>query len=225
MEGIFIALRARGLFRCSLFGPPARRAAGGGGEGLSFGMRFLSACGRGAFLLLFIWAACAAGGRWGPVRGCRPSEAPSALPPDDPAGLSISHQPSKPHLHSLRPILLGFPGPTSRQVPSVLTPNYPTRFSSFRQPARAARLLLRELPSLRSGDLPARRAIPSPAFALHKSCGDVYLFEGLFAVLYSFAVEGFLLLIFACWCLLVQAANAPAAFVRGLLAFEGLLRV
>ena len=113
LEGIFIALRARGLFRCSLFGPPARRAAGGGGEGLSFGMRFLSACGRGAFLLLFIWAACAAGGRWGPVRGCRPSEAPSALPPDDPAGLSISHQPSKPHLHSLRPILLGFPGPTS----------------------------------------------------------------------------------------------------------------
>ena len=94
LEGIFIALRARGLFRCSLFGPPARRAAGGGGEGLSFGMRFLSACGRGAFLLLFIWAACAAGGRWGPVRGCRPSEAPSALPPDDPAGLSIFHQSS-----------------------------------------------------------------------------------------------------------------------------------
>ena len=30
LEGIFIALRARGLFRCSLFGPPARRAADGG---------------------------------------------------------------------------------------------------------------------------------------------------------------------------------------------------
>ena len=83
--------------------------------------------------------------------------------------------------------------------------------------------MLRELPSLRSGDLPARRAIPSAAFALHKSCGDVYLFEGLFAVLYSFAVEGFLLLIFACWCLLVQAVNAPAAFARGLLAFEGFI--
>ena len=65
--------------------------------------------------------------------------------------------------------------------------------------------------------------MPSPAFALHKSCGDVYLFEGLFAVLYSFAVEGFLLLIFACWCLLVQAVNAPAAFARGLLAFEGFI--
>ena len=162
-------------------------------------------CGHGSFPFYVVWAACAAGGRWGPVRGCRPSEAPSALPPDDPAGPSIFHQ----------------------------SPRFPTapatgRFhwlSNSHQSARAARLLLRELPSLRSGDLPARRAIPSPAFALHKSCGDVYLFEGLFAVLYSFAVEGFLLLIFACWCLLVQAANAPAAFVRGLLAFEGLLRV
>ena len=38
-------------------------------------------------------------------------------------------------------------------------------FSVFRRFARAARLLLRELPSLRSGDLPARRAMPSEAEA------------------------------------------------------------
>ena len=47
----------------------------------------------------------------------------------------------------------------------------PLGLSSSRQPARAARLLLRELPSLRSGDLPARRATPSFAFALPKNSG------------------------------------------------------
>ena len=46
-------------------------------------------CGHEGFSFYAVWAACAAGGRWGPVRGCRPSEAPSALPPDDPAGLVI----------------------------------------------------------------------------------------------------------------------------------------
>ena len=146
-DKIFVALRARGLFRCSLFGPPARRAAGGGGEGLSFGMRFLSACGRGAFLLLFIWAACAAGGRWGPVRGCRPSEAPSALPPDDPAGLVVYS-----HSHGLAPE--GFPYST---IPRGLRGFC---FGSF-------------LAAL--GDLPARRAMPACAFALNERTGDVWL--------------------------------------------------
>ncbi len=73
----FSALRAQGLFLCSQFGPPARRAARG------------------------------------PVRGCRPSEAPSALPPDDPAGLSKFHQPSKSHLPSLQPALWAFQLPTA----------------------------------------------------------------------------------------------------------------
>ena len=76
----------------------------------------------------------------GPVRGCRPSEAPSALPPDDPAGFRISSLPRG-----------------SR-----------TGFSISRHFARAARLLLRELPSLWSGDLPARRAMPLYAFALNE---------------------------------------------------------
>ena len=66
-----------------------------------------------------VWAACAAGGRWGPVRGCRPSEAPSALPPDDPAGFVV--YPTLPR--------------TGLQGPSI-----------SHHSTRAARLLLRELP-------------------------------------------------------------------------------
>ncbi len=77
---------------CSLFVVWAACAAGGKGKSLSFGRRFLCPAGTGACSLFAIWAACAAGGRRGPVRGCRPSEAPSALPPDDPAGLSIYRQ-------------------------------------------------------------------------------------------------------------------------------------
>ena len=109
-DKIFVALRARGLFRCSLFGPPARRAADGGLLG-------------------------------------------AAAPP-------------RPPLHSPRTTPLGFPYSTNRQISSALTSDNPVGLSNFCQPARAARLLLRELPSLRSGDLPARRAIPSFAFSL-----------------------------------------------------------
>ena len=85
-----------------------------------------------------IWAA-SGGGRWGPVRGCRPSEAPSALPPDDPAGLVA-------YLHSHGVALRGFPYAV---IPRGLRG---LRSGSF-------------LASL--GDLPPRRAMPSHAFALH----------------------------------------------------------
>jgi hypothetical protein len=73
---------------------------------------------QGLFFIL-AWAACAAGGRWGPVRGCRPSEAPSALPPDDPAGFVV--YPTLPR--------------TGLQGPSI-----------SHHSARAARRRLRELP-------------------------------------------------------------------------------
>ena len=103
---------------------------------------------RGLYFVL-VWAACAAGGRWGPVRGCRPSEAPSALPPDDPAGLVVY-----PHSHGVA--LKGFPDPT---IPRGLRG---FRFGSF-------------LAAL--GDLPARRAMPACAFALNERTGDVWLAE------------------------------------------------
>ena len=98
------------------------------------------ACGYGSFSFFGgAWAACAAGGRWGPVRGCRPSEAPSALPPDDPAGLVVSF-----HSHGLA--RKGFPYPT---IPRGLRG---CRCGSF-------------LATL--GDLPARRAMPVCACALN----------------------------------------------------------
>ena len=121
-DEIFSALRARGLFRCSLFGPPARRAADGGLLG-------------------------------------------AAAPP-------------RPPLHSPRTTPLGFPYSTNRQVSSALTPNNPAGLSNERMPARAARLLLRELPSLRSGDLPARRAMPLSAFSLNASSKTVTTCHG-----------------------------------------------
>ena len=86
---------------------------------------------RGLFFIL-IWAA-SGGGRWGPVRGCRPSEAPSALPPDDPAGLVVSL-----HSHGLAP--KGFPT-------SVI--------------ARGLRGLCSGSFLAPLGDLPPRRAMPS----------------------------------------------------------------
>ena len=46
----------------------------------------------------------------------------------------------------------------------------PLQIFNYRAFARAARLLLRELPSLRSGDLPARRAMPSAISALIGYC-------------------------------------------------------
>ena len=86
-----------------------------------------------------VWAACAAGGRWGPVRGCRPSEAPSALPPDDPAGLAV-------YFHSHGSAFKGLPYPT-----------IPRGLRGFCSGSFLAPL----------GDLPARRAMPSPAFTLN----------------------------------------------------------
>ena len=90
------------------------------------------------FSFSLIWAA-SGGGRWGPVRGCRPSEAPSALPPDDPAGLVAS-------LHSHGLALNGFP---YARIPRGLRGFCSGSF----------------LASL--GDLPARRAMPEYAFALN----------------------------------------------------------
>ena len=82
-------------------------------------------------------------------------------------GLLGAAAPPRPPLHSPRTTPLGFPYSTNRQVSSALTSDNPVGLSNFCQPARAARLLLRELPSLRSGDLPARRAMPPPPFALN----------------------------------------------------------
>ena len=90
-------------FPFMLIWPPARRA----------GVRACSCiracrsierhvpCGHCGFSFYVVLAA-SGGGRWGPVRGCRPSEAPSALPPDDPAGLVVSR-----HSHGLA--FKGFP--------------------------------------------------------------------------------------------------------------------
>ena len=120
---------------------------GRGGKGLPFEMRFLRPCGRGgkglpfergnvcpagteACFLFVILAACAAGGKAGPVMGLRPFSAPLASPP-----------------------------------------KHPLQVFNYLGSARAARLVLRELPSLQSGDLPARRAIPSFACSLGESSG------------------------------------------------------
>ena len=84
----------------------------------------------GGFSFCVVLAACAAGGRWGPVRGCRPSEAPSALPPDDPAGFVV--YPTLPR--------------TGLQGPSI-----------SHHSTRAARLLLRELPRCARGSPSAPR--------------------------------------------------------------------
>ena len=97
-------------------------------------------CGHGSFSFYVLLAACAAGGKAGPVMGLRPSEAPSALPPDDPAGLVVY-----PNSHGLA--LKGFPHPT-----------IPRGLRGFRSGSFLATL----------GDLPTRRAMPACAFALHE---------------------------------------------------------
>ena len=79
----------------------------------------------------------------GPVRGCRPSEAPSALPPDDPAGLVA-------YLHSHGVALRGFPY-------AVI----PRGLRGFCSGSFLAAL----------GDLPPRRAMPACAFALDERPG------------------------------------------------------
>ena len=56
-------------------------------------------------------------------------------------------------------------------APLASPPKHPLQVFSYRAFARAARFLLRELPSLRSGDLPARRAMPPCALALHEGRG------------------------------------------------------
>ena len=99
-------------------------------------------CGHGSFPSYVVWAA-SGGGRWGPVRGCRPSEAPSALPPDDPAGLVA-------YLHSHGFALRGFPYAV---IPRGLRG---LRSGSF-------------LASL--GDLPPRRAMPAFVVALDERPG------------------------------------------------------
>ena len=101
-------------------------------------------CGHEGFSFSAVLAA-SGGGRWGPVRGCRPSEAPSALPPDDPAGLVVY-----PHSHGLA--LKGFP-----------SPNIPRGLRGFCSGSFLASF----------GDLPARRAMPPRAFALSERPGGV----------------------------------------------------
>ena len=144
LKGGFCALRAQGLFFYVIW------AASGGEAKLSlqgFKRKQSRACPlRDGFCALWaqglffyvIWAA-SGGGRWGPVRGCRPSEAPSALPPDDPAGLVVPLR-----SHGLAPE--GFPYST-----------IPRGLRGFCSGSFLAVL----------GDLPARRAMPSCAFALN----------------------------------------------------------
>ena len=56
----------------------------------------------------------------GPVRGCRPSEAPSALPPDDPAGIFV-------YLHSHGLAFKGFPNSTvSRGLRGLCFGSFPS---------------------------------------------------------------------------------------------------
>ena len=54
--------------------------------------------------------------------------------------------------------------------PLASPPKHPLQVFNCRGFARAARLVLRELPALRSGDLPARRAMPSAISALIGYC-------------------------------------------------------
>ena len=56
-------------------------------------------------------------------------------------------------------------------APLASPPKHPLQVFNFPRLARAARLVLRELPSLWSGDLPARRAMPSCALASHEGRG------------------------------------------------------
>ena len=56
-------------------------------------------------------------------------------------------------------------------APLASPPKHPLQVFNFPRLARAARLVLRELPSLWSGDLPARRAMPPCALALHEGRG------------------------------------------------------
>ena len=116
-----------------------------GGQGFVLAREFL-ACrsierhvpyGHGG-ISFYVDLAASGGGRWGPVRGCRPSEAPSALPPDDPAGLVA-------YLHSHGVALRGFPY-------AVI----PRGLRGLRSGSFLAAL----------GDLPARRAMPTCDFAL-----------------------------------------------------------
>jgi len=95
-------------------------------------------CGHGG-ISFYVDLAASGGGRWGPVRGCRPSEAPSALPPDDPAGFVVY-----PHSHGLA--LRGFP--------------YSTIHRGLRGIGSGSFLAA-------LGDLPARREMPAHAFALN----------------------------------------------------------
>ena len=121
------------------------------GKSLAFGIGRLPPCGRGGFFFKF---------SFGRLRGGRRG------------GLSGAAAPPRPPLHSPRNTPLGFPYSANSQAPSILTPGNPVGLSNLRQPARAARLLLRELPSLQSGDFPARRAMPSTNWALIGCCPD-----------------------------------------------------
>ena len=124
----------------------------------------LCPAGTGAFSLFIIWAAFAAASLlaefWPPSRRAADG------------GLLGAAAPPRPPLHSPRTTPLGFPSSTNSLGSQQLPPkDNPARLSHFRQSARAARLLLRELPSLWSGDLPARRAMPSCAVALNGRLG------------------------------------------------------
>ena len=124
---------------------------------------FLCPAGTGASSFHFVRAACVAASLlaefWPPSRRAADG------------GLLGAAAPPRPPLHSPRTTPLGLPYPTSSSI--LLSSRHRTIPLALQLPqvARAARLLLRELPSLRSGDLPARRAMPLCAFALNGCLG------------------------------------------------------
>ncbi|GEM_PF-4687931 len=120
----------------------------GVGKSLSLEIGFLSPCGREGFFCLLFWPPARRAARRGRLWGCAPFSAPLASPPKHPRR--------------------AFHIPSTLRATSALTPGNPAGPSCFRNFARSARPLLRELPSLRSGDLPARRAMPSFAFSLYE---------------------------------------------------------
>ncbi len=119
------------------------RRAGKGTERACPLRRNFRPCGHEGFSLNLVWAACAAGGRWGPVRGCAPP---------------------RPPLHSPRNTPLAF-------LISPLSRPFPTGLSNFHIP-RGLRVLCCGSFLASLGDLPARRAIPPTNFALIGCCTD-----------------------------------------------------